>query len=99
MTEEFNDLKKRQEALTTRVNEAKLWYTALKKKEEEEAAKVEAAGGKPVEEEEEEGLQKLVTASQYCERRAGGPVMDDRGQSHDHDVSIKTLCRQEKKNN
>ena len=47
MTEEFDDLKKGQEALTTRVDRIKQWYTTLKKEE----AKLKSAG----ENSEEEG--------------------------------------------
>ena len=67
MTEEFDDLKKGQEALTTRVDGIKSWYTTLKKKEEEEEAKVKAAGENSEEEEGEDVLHLLIQTSQYCD--------------------------------
>ena len=70
MIEEFDDLKKGQEAPTTRVDGIKTWYTTLKKKEEEEEAKVKAAGENSEEEEREDGLHLSIQTSQYCDTRA-----------------------------
>ena len=64
MTEEFNDLKKGQEVLTSRVDGIKQWYTMLKKEEEEEA-KVKAAGRNSEEEEGEDALHLSIQVSQY----------------------------------
>ena len=79
MTEEFDDLKKGQEALTTRVDVIKQWYTTLKKKEKEEEAKVKAAGENSEEDEGEDALHLSIQTSQYCDARANMIVQSSHG--------------------